>query len=171
MAGTCAALSDPARGCPDAAPKLTESCTGGAICDYDICGNGCIETYFCEDAGTTWSGAVTVCGGSCEGPSSLALPWEETQTLKFGRLGGDCGPLGSLSYDPSKGTFGALACELVADDYDGCAYHRKMVCMAGDSSVTLEMRVAFRTGRGYRGEATLDTEGASVCHGSYALAL
>jgi hypothetical protein len=170
--GACPELMDPQQHCPTQPSPPGAPCTDVAICDYDICGQGCFDMLICEESGGDWTGALTLCGGSCHPPEAEADPWQRTRTVTFAELSGSCGKLGALEMDPVANTLGALSCTVASDERNGCVFHRALDCSLDGVTLGLDLRVTFRRGRGFRGEAKVTTGGsASSCTSDYLVAL
>ncbi len=170
LGDTCPELRDPAAMCPASRPMQTSDCVAGAICDYDTCSDGCNSAQFCPLPGEPWVGSSRVCGGPCELPVKEA-PWARTRHLLFANLDGDCGELGAIDYDPSEQRLAALPCSVEVDRQEGCVFERSIVCSSGDTKLSVDMRVAFRETRGFRGEASVTVAGTGACQGDYSLGM
>jgi hypothetical protein len=169
--GECPELLDPQSSCSASSPKISAICQSAALCDYDSCGDGCFSLFVCADADAPWSGASRVCGGSCDVSSPSDEPWPQARSLTFARTGGDCGALGSLDYDSGTNQLGALSCSVALDEHEGCVWRRVLDCSLESTKLTIDAKVAFRAGRGWRGEASVGLSGDAPCEGTYLLAL
>lgn len=169
---TCPELMDPQDNCPKGASAPGAACTSVAICDYDVCDDGCVRTLVCEQNRSEWTGAINLCGGSCERVVAEKDPWQRTRTLSFVELDGSCGKLGGLELDPIANKLGALSCVVQMDEHNGCVFHRAFDCSLEETQLKLDLRVTHREGRGYRGEAKVRVSGsASPCTSEYLVAL
>jgi hypothetical protein len=168
---SCPELPDPQALCPPSRPQLADACSAGAVCDYDACGDGCFSPLFCGESGQPWSGNAVLCGGTCETGSAETSPWTKTRTLMLAKQDGDCGMLGSLSYNPLAALLEEMSCEVELDEFVGCVARRRIRCGEDAASLSIDMSVAFRSGRGWRGVAEVTLEGDASCSGTYSLGL
>lgn len=69
--------------------------------------------------------------------------------------------------DPISNKLGELPCILDFEETNGCVHQRRIACSAGSTQLSLDMEVAFRTKRGWRGRATVELGGDSTCKGTW----
>jgi len=112
-----------------------------------------------------------ICGGECDPLKGEQSPWETPRNILFAAQEGACGALGSLVYDPISNKLGELPCIIDSDATNGCVHQRRIVCSAGSTQLSLGMEVAFRPKRGWRGRATVELDGDTMCEGTYSIAL
>jgi hypothetical protein len=168
----CGDVADPQSACPQTLQLADAGCSVASLCDYDTCGDGCNSTFACSPGMTSLSGPTRVCGSACDALVAEANPWLQSRTLIFVERSGTCGAIDGLTLDAQKNQLGALPCKVTINEQQGCRVRHQLDCALDGTQLMLDLRVAFRPNRGWRGEATMETSGAaSVCASEYWVAL
>lgn len=157
--------ADVSSDCPLGIPPIEQECATGAICAYERrTVNDCsITTALCAAPRESWR----LTSRGCREPTG-SPEWRGSWWLHLAELEGDCGPLGSMIYQPDEGYLDELHCDPVQREVTGCRIQEELACvgLGGDVEVQFILDLDW-TGEEAVGVASVVIEASEACSSEY----